>query len=352
MRKIFRADVCSFSHEIRDRQILRGLGLTALVTLAIAAHLEQIGKLTPLSLQFSRAPTTEQIAAPIATVPAVTQAATPAAARKTSAPRLPANWSIENGNVKGSFVQSAKHAGLTLVEIHSLNQIFSNKIDFKHLPAGTQFKVITERVPAKTSHGVTIDNVVAAEFITRAQKTLAIRYSYNNAPASYYQADGTSLAPGFLRYPTHFTRIGSGFMLHRLDPVTGQYHSHPAIDFDAPMGSPITATSDGKINTMTFEQGYGNVVKISHPGNVMTLYAHMRNFAKGLHTGSLVKKGQVIGYVGMTGYATGPHVHYELHFGSKPVNPLTTKLPAAASIPSAQRAGFNQEVKQVLGLIG
>jgi murein DD-endopeptidase MepM/ murein hydrolase activator NlpD len=351
MRKIFRADVCSFSHEIRDRQILRGLGLTALATLAIAAHLEQTGKLTPISAQTSTTPTLVQATAPIAIVPAVTQVSAPITSRKASAPILPANWSIENGTVKGSFIQSAKHAGLTTTEIHSLNQIFGDKIDFKHLRAGTQFKVITERVTAKAPHSVTIDNIIAAEFVTHGQTTLAIRYSYNNAPASYYQADGSSLNPGFLRYPTYFTRIGSGFMLHRLDPITGQYHSHPAIDFDAPMGTPITATSDGKIHTMAFEQGYGNVVKINHPGNVMTLYAHMRNFAKSLHAGSTVKKGQVIGYVGMTGYATGPHVHYELHFGSKPVNPLTTKLPAAASIPSAQRAGFNQEVKQVMGLI-
>ncbi len=349
MGVLFRTTRCAFSNECRNRQILRGLGVIGTATLILTAHLQQVGKL-PQTIFFNPPSavisTTQTISAYTPqTVPAVS--ALPSQTVK-AAPPLPAHWSLEKISANGAFDRSAQTAGLTKAETHTLTQIFADKIDFRHLHRGDRVNVITERIPATKPHQANADNIIGAEIISGKQTTIAIRYADNKGNITYYQPDGSSLVSGFLRYPAHYTRIGSGFMLHRLDPVTGEYHSHPAIDFDAPMGTPITATADGKITTINFEQGYGNVVKIHHPGDVTTLYAHMRNFAKGLHTNSAVKKGQVIGYVGMSGYATGPHVHYELHYGAKPVNPLTAKLPTASSIPLSQRLNFDRSEKQVV----
>lgn len=341
--KISRARICQFSVELRERQILRGLGLGLIASLVLAAHMQQVGKFPEATLLSPQE--TAQIPGKLIGYSPLSSAAVSQVnpTRPTvTALTLPAHWSIESANIKGSFARTAQHAGLTKAEIASLKQIFADKIDFKNLRNTDRFKIVTERIPAN-AHQKAVDNIVAAQFVSGQKTYTALQYHDN-----YYQPDGSSLTAGFLRYPTHFTRIGSGFMIHRLDPITGKYHTHPAIDFDAPMGTPITATADGKINYMAYETGYGNVVRINHAGNVMTLYAHMRNFANGLHAGSPVKKGEVIGYVGMSGYATGPHVHYELHFGAKPVNPLTTQLPSAAAIHGSQKSDFNQMVKKDL----
>jgi murein DD-endopeptidase MepM/ murein hydrolase activator NlpD len=350
-KRTFRSTVCNFSKELRHRQIIRGFGLTAIATLIITAHLQQIGRIHSLpAINLPSAPAISQnkISSYLPqTVAAVSQV--PAANKNLSAIVLPPHWSIESINVKGSFNNAAHQAGLTHAEIIGLKQIFSDKIDYSHLRNGDRFRVITERIPAVNPSDKPIDKIIAADFSTAHTHYTLIRYKNTKTQqVNYYQPNGDSLSLGFLRCPVHYTRIGSGFLLHRLDPVSGVYHSHPAIDFDAPMNTPIVATADGKISFITTERGYGNVIKIDHAGHVMTLYAHMRGFAKGLHRGSAVKKGQLIGYVGMTGYTTGPHVHYELHFGSRPVNPLTAQLPSAANIAPDQKALFNKQENEVM----
>lgn len=354
-KKFFRATTCTFSKELRQRQIIRGLGLTAVTTLVITAHLQQNGilrqRVTPhntAAIQAESVMPAQSILSDYTpqTVAAVSQATPPI---DTSIPlnKLPPYWSVESVHAKGSFEHAAEQSGLTHAELIGLNDIFSDKVNFKHLHAGDQFKVLTERVPG-TANKKPRDKIIAAEFISGHNKYTAIRYQNpKTQQVSYYQTNGMGLTASFLRYPTHYTRIGSGFLWHRLDPVTGAYHSHPGVDFDAPMNNPITATADGTIYFMAYEQGYGNVVKINHSGQVSTLYAHMNHFAAGLHAGSTVKKGEVIGYVGMTGYATGPHVHYELHFGGSPVDPLTAKLPSTNMIASSQKTKFMQQAKAI-----
>lgn len=357
-KKFFRATTCTFSKELRQRQIIRGLGLTAVTTLLITAHLQQNGtlhpRITPTSLVATQSAPVESTQSILSdytpqTVAAVSQA-TP-----TNTPALPSKlppfWSVESVHAKGSFDHAAYQAGLTHAELIGLNDIFSDKVNFKHLQAGDQFKVLTERVPG-TANKKPRDKIIAAEFISGHNKYTAIRYQNpKTQQVSYYQTNGMGLTASFLRYPTHYTRIGSGFLWHRLDPVTGVYHSHLGVDFDAPMNNPITATADGTIHFMAYEQGYGNVVKINHAGQVSTLYAHMNHFASGLHAGSAVKKGEVIGYVGMTGYATGPHVHYELHFGANPVDPLTAKLPSTNMIAASQKTKFMQQAQVITHIL-
>lgn len=359
MEKKSRSIACSFSNEIRQRQIIRGLGLVGIVSLLTTAYLQQTGKIPSLTNSLTTAQTQTQATSQTAT-PTLTQYVNHDAAAVSQVPKtiskaasvaLPAHWSIESNSMAGGFYHAAHKAGLTREEIISLTHILGNQINFRQIHAKDQFKVITERVPA-TKGGKAVDQILAANFTVDGKSIEVIRYQLSDGRTTYYQPNGDSLEPGFLRYPVHYTRIGSGFSLNRLDPVTHKYHPHPAIDFDAPMGTPIKATGDGRISSMRYETGYGNVVKINHAGHVMTLYAHMRNFAKGLHAGSVVKKGEVIGYVGMTGYTTGPHVHYQLEFNGKPVNPLTAKLPGGSPLPSSQKASFNKLVQQVQHYFG
>lgn len=358
-KKIFRSTVCAFSKELRQRQVIRGLGFTAVASLVITAQLQEHGKLhTHFSAQVGAVtatiPETHSILSGYTpqTVAAVSQAESTASSKSFS--QLPDYWSIESVHIKGSFDRSAEQAGLTHAEAIGLQQIFSEKINFKQLHPNDQFKVIAERIPAKDPSKKQTDKIIAAEFISGHNTYTAIRYKNpKTEQVNYYQANGASLTTtsSFLRYPTHYTRIGSNFSLHRLDPITGVYHSHPGIDFDAPMNTPIVSTAEGTIHFIAYEQGYGNVVKINHLAGVSTLYGHMSHFASPLHVGSVVKKGQVIGYVGMTGYATGPHVHYELHFSGNPTNPLTAKLPALNFIAASQKASFLQQAKKAMVLL-
>lgn len=356
-KKIFRSTVCAFSKELRQRQVIRGLGFTAVASLVITAQLQEHGKLhTHVNAQAGAVtavmPETHSILSAYTpqTVAAVSQVESAGSTKSVS--QLPNYWSIETMRIKGSFDHSAEQAGLTHAEALGLRQIFSEKINFKQWHANDQFKVITERIPATEPGKKQTDKIIAAEFISGHNIYTAIRYKNSKTQqVNYYQANGAGLTTSFLRYPTHYTRIGSNFLLHRLDPITGVYHSHPGVDFDAPMNTPIVATAEGIIHFMAYEQGYGNVVKINHLGNVSTLYAHMNHFASNLRAGSVVKKGEVIGYVGMTGYATGPHVHYELHFSGSPTNPLTAKLPVLNVIAASQKASFLQQAKKAVALL-
>jgi len=356
-KKIFRSAVCAFSKELRQRQVIRGLGFTAVASLVIIAQLQEHGKLhtrfnTQAGVVEASASETHSILSGYTpqTVAAVSQAEPNAASKSFS--QLPNYWSIESVRIKGSFDHSAEQAGLTRAESIGLRQIFGEKINFKQLHANDHFKLITERIPATAPNKKQTDKIIAAEFISGHNVYTAIRYKNpKTEQVNYYQANGNGLTTSFLRYPTHYTRIGSTFLLNRLDPVTGVYHSHPGVDFDAPINTPIVATAEGTIHFIAYEQGYGNVVKINHAGGVSTLYAHMNHFAAHLHVGSVVKKGEVIGYVGMTGYATGPHVHYELHFSGTPTNPLTAKLPMLNFIAASQKASFLQQAKKAMAFL-
>ena len=364
MSKIFRLTDCNFSSELRYRQILRGIGLCGLVTLLITAKLQENGHLLsvdssalqslfahtspPLSTSSTVSTYTPNNAVAVVSINNLldgkkTRAIVTNETQSTVHQGLPLNWSMISGKIKHSFTRAALQAGLTAREVSQVKTLLSNQIDFSHFKANDQFKVLVARNLTGQSSKALRD-ILAIE-ITQDKTALQVfQYHSSNGTFSYYQANGRSLNPGFLRVPTHSLGIGSGFSKNRLDPVTGHYHSHPAVDFRAPMGTPIVATGYGRINFMSAETGYGNVVKISHPGQITTLYAHMKGFAKGLHRGSTVKAGQVIGYVGMTGYTTGPHVHYEYRVKGVPYNPLTVKLPSSAPLTGASKKDFLKQI--------
>lgn len=376
MRKPFRLSDCTFSNELRYRQVLRGIGVFGVITLLVTAKLQENGHLVSVdssALQSLFAHSNPTLSSNVSTYTAShavavssinnllegnkTEPTVNATAATVQAPtlfqsaqqsslkltHLPLTWSVINATIKHSFTRTAMQAGLTSAEVSRIKALLINQIDFNHFKPNDQLKVLVARDTSGQSVKA-LRNILAIEISQDKTHLSVFQFKDKSGTISYYQANGHSLNPGFLRVPTHTIGVGSGFSTNRLDPITGHYHSHPAVDFRAPMGTPIVATGPGRINFMASETGYGNVVKITHAGQITTLYAHMKGFAKGLHKGSLVKTGQVIGYVGMTGYTTGPHVHYEFRVKGVPYNALTVKLPSATPLTGAAKKAFLKQM--------
>ena len=167
-----------------------------------------------------------------------------------------------------------------------------------------------------------------------------MRYTDPKGHSSYYSPDGRSMRKAFLRSPVDFRRISSRFTRSRCHPILGVCRPHRGVDYAAAVGTPIKAAGDGKIIFRGWKGGYGRAIIIRHGTKYSTLYGHMSRFKRGLHTGSRVKQGQIIGYVGQSGLATGPHLHYEFRVNGVHRNPLTVKLPQAAPIPAAYKQDF------------
>jgi len=156
----------------------------------------------------------------------------------------------------------------------------------------------------------------------------------------YYDANGQSLQKALLRAPLKFSRVSSAFSKHRLHPISKVYRPHNGIDYAADRGTPVFAAGDGRVNFVGWKGGLGNCVEVRHPNGYKTVYGHLWKFAGKLKSGQAVQQGQVIGYVGKTGNASGYHLHYEVRLGNKPVNPGTLKLPAKGPVPQARRTDF------------
>ncbi|NKB46457.1 MAG: peptidoglycan DD-metalloendopeptidase family protein [Legionellales bacterium] len=239
-----------------------------------------------------------------------------------------------------SLYLAAKKAQLPNKIIHQLGDLFAWNIDFaKELRSGDQFTVLFEE---HHIDGEVIDsgNIIAAKFINRSNTHTAIRHIDAQGQVDYFSIEGNSLRKAFLRYPVKHSHISSAYNPKRLHPILKVIRPHLGVDLAAALGTPIKAAGDGVIEKRGGHGGYGNMIVIRHNNTYKTLYAHMLRFAKGLHVGSRVKQGQVIGYVGQTGLANGPHLHYEFHVNGKTVNPVTVKLPNADPIANEERDRF------------
>lgn len=217
-----------------------------------------------------------------------------------------------------------------------LSEIFSGEIDFhRDLSSGDLFSVIYE---AQYYNGqlVRTGNLLAAEFINGKKSHQAVRFA-----GRYYTPTGRSLQSAFLKSPIAFSRISSGFSNARFHPVLKEWRAHRGVDYAAPTGTPIRAIADARVQFVGVKGGYGNLVELKHSGAYSTAYGHMSRFAKGLRKGSRVKQGQVIGYVGQTGLATGPHLHYEFRINGVQRNPLALKLPTSVPLGARERIAFN-----------
>ncbi|TBR44391.1 peptidase M23 [Marinomonas agarivorans] len=229
-------------------------------------------------------------------------------------------------SIKYSLSLDGLEAGIDQSILNQLSNIFAWDIDFAlDLREGDTFSLLYEE---KLLDGKLIGfgNILAAQFVNNGKTFQAVRFETSRG-SHYYTPDGLSMRKAFIRTPVEFSRISSSFNPKRLHPIFKTARPHRGVDYAASTGTPIKASGDGKIIFKGKQNGYGNVVIINHGRGYTTLYGHMSRFVRSLKRGSKVKQGQVIGYVGQTGYATGPHLHYEFRINGKHQNPVTVKLP-------------------------
>ena len=255
---------------------------------------------------------------------------------------------LGSGEIHSSFYQAAVDGGLSPDLVMRLADIFGWKINFiSDIQEGDRFSILYESV-YKDGEPVTTGDILAASFTNNGQLFQAVRYTDKEGHTSYYTPEGKSLKRGFLRYPVEFSRISSRFSNARMHPVLHTVRAHKGVDLAAPTGTPIRAAADGKISFQGWKGGYGKVVMIQHDGTYSTVYGHMSRFSSSLKQGARVKQGDIIGYVGSTGHATGPHLHYEFRVNGVHKDPLTVALPEADPIPSSEKARFLAESAQIL----
>jgi len=248
------------------------------------------------------------------------------------------------GVIDSSLYAAATNAGLPDNLVMELAQIFGWDIDFAlDIRNGDSFTVLFEEL-YRNGEKVGYGDIVAAEFVNRDKAYRAVRYE----DGRYYTPDGHSMRKEFLRTPVEFTRISSRFSLGRRHPILHHIRAHKGVDYAAPVGTPVKATGDGKVIFLGRNGGYGNVVMLQHGQRYTTVYAHLSRYARHLHRGSRVKQGQIIAYVGKTGLATGPHLHYEFRVNGVHRNPLTVKLPTAAPIRKSARSDFIAQSRPLL----
>lgn len=243
--------------------------------------------------------------------------------------------------VKGSLYATAKRMKISYKLIQQMADIFNWEIDFsRDVRDGDQFTVVYKAFFLENKQ-VGTGEIIAVTYTTQRGKTYqAIRHTNEKGESGYFNENGESLNKAFSRYPLKYSHISSMFNLNRMHPVLKKRRPHKGVDLAASLGTPIKSVGDGRITFIGRNSGYGNMVKIKHNKSYSTLYAHMLRFKKGLSKGSRVRRGDVIGYVGQTGLATGPHCHFELHKNKRPTNPSTAELPRASSVPSKELATF------------
>ncbi len=250
--------------------------------------------------------------------------------------------------IHSSLFLDGKKAGLSDKLIMQLANIFAWDIDFAlNLRENDQFTLTYEQ---QYVDGKKYDtgNILAAEFTNQGHSYTAVRYEDSTGKVSFYTPDGKNMRKTFLRTPVDFARISSRFNLKRKHPVLNRIRAHKGVDYAAATGTPIKSTGDGRIAYRGRKGGYGRVVIVKHGQGYSTLYAHMSAYKNGQKTGQHIKQGQVIGYVGKSGLATGPHLHYEFRINGVHRNPLTVKFPHAKSIKPTLMAEFKSQTEPLL----
>jgi murein DD-endopeptidase MepM/ murein hydrolase activator NlpD len=238
-----------------------------------------------------------------------------------------------SGVITSSLFSAAQKAGLSNRLVMELADIFGYDIDFAlDLRDGDRFSVIYDQL-YKDGKKLRDGDIVAAQFVNQGRTYRAMRYVDADGNATYYTPDGDSLRKAFIRTPVDFIRISSGFTTGRLHPILNVIRAHKGVDYAAAIGTPVRTTGDGIVDFVGVKSGYGNVVVIRHGSMYTTLYGHLSRFRPGLRAGAHVRQGQVIAYVGMTGLATGPHLHYEFRINGVYKNPMTVALPRANPLP-------------------
>ncbi len=250
---------------------------------------------------------------------------------------------FKNGTITHSLYQSALQAGMSEPLIMAFAEIFRWDVDFAlDIQPQDSFTVLYEE---QYLDGVKVDDgdILAAEFINRGKTYRAVRYVDSEGNSQYFTPEGRSMRQTFLRSPVDFRRISSRFRPERWHPILGVKRPHRGVDYAAATRTPIWAAGDGTIAFIGTKGGYGRTIILQHGSRYNTLYGHLSRFRKGLRDGSRVRQGDVIGYVGMSGLATGPHLHYEFRIDGKHVDPITVKLPRPLLLDAKQLAEFRRQ---------
>ena len=254
------------------------------------------------------------------------------------------------GVISDSLFMAGQREQIPAVHIMEMANIFGGVIDFILDPRiGDKFSILYDE---QFLDGQFIGNgeILATQFVNQGKTFTAVRYIDEEGEVGYYSPDGESMRKAFLRSPLDVFRISSNFNPNRRHPILNTIRAHKGTDYAAPTGTPIRATSDGRVTRASRNGSFGNLVILQHAGGFQTKYAHLSRYAKGISRGDRIRQGQVIGYVGSTGGATGPHLHYEFLVNGVHQNPRTIldKLPKAESIDPDKMAQFKEQTAPLL----
>lgn len=255
---------------------------------------------------------------------------------------------VGSGVIQNTLFAATDAAGLPNGIAAKIVEIFASDIDFyRDLQKGDRFTVVYESLQ---DYGSTIQSgrVLAVEFINKGKPYRAVYFQEPGGEGDYYTPNGENLRKPFLRTPLEFSRISSGFTNARFHPILKQWRAHKGIDYAAPTGTPVMATADGVVEFKGWQNGYGNMIILKHRGEYSSAYGHLSSFGRGLQKERRIKQGEIIGYVGSTGMATGPHLHYELRVNGIQRDPSQVIMPAALSISKRNKAMFQKETKELI----
>jgi murein DD-endopeptidase MepM/ murein hydrolase activator NlpD len=256
---------------------------------------------------------------------------------------------IRTGEIKTNLFAATDEVGLPDPAANQLSDIFGGDVDFhRDLRKGDKFTVIYE-MNYINGEAARTGRILSAEFVNHGHAFRAAYFQTTEFTGDYYSPDGKSMHKAFLRSPLEFSRVSSGFSKSRFHPILNKWRSHKGVDYAAPMGTKVKVTSDGVVSFVGRQGGYGNVVIINHQGHFSTVYGHLSRFAGGIHAGLRVEQGQIIGYVGMTGLATGPHLHYEFRVNGIQRDPLKVALPDGKPISESQKTAFADRTRDLFG---
>jgi murein DD-endopeptidase MepM/ murein hydrolase activator NlpD len=259
--------------------------------------------------------------------------------------------SVVRGTIDSSLYQSGIEAGLTPQQILDLAKIFEYDIDFfSDFQPQDDFVVAVEEIHYEDGRTVQ-GRIIAAELEANDETYKAFYFAGKDGEGSYYDAEGRAVRRAFLRAPLSFARISSPYSLNRRHPIFRTVRPHRAIDYAAPAGTPVVAIGRGRVEFVGWRNGYGNVVDIRHSSGYMSRYAHFSRFAAGIRKGKTVNAGDVVGYVGQTGHATGPHLHFEFLRNGRKLNFLAMKLPKVERLTGDDLRRFHHQLETQQALL-
>jgi murein DD-endopeptidase MepM/ murein hydrolase activator NlpD len=319
------------------REIFRQLAPGKTVTARVSGDGELVGMIFPLNGDKTRALFVDRVGADYT----ISERVLP----------LETHVLMKSAVIRYSLFAATDAAGIPDSVAMQLADIFGGDIDFHHgLRKGDRFSVVYESIE-HLGRPIRTGRILATEFVNDGKVFQAAWFGDANGRGGYYTPEGKSVHKAFLRSPLEFTRITSGFSAARFHPILQKWRAHNGIDFGAPRGTQVRSTADGVVEFTGRQGGYGNVVILRHQDQITTLYGHLSAFARGLRSGMRVAQGDVIGYVGMTGLATGPHLHYEFRINGIYRNPLLAASPPAPPLALDQLSMFHLQSAPQLSML-